>query len=66
MTLLLDHKQCTPSSVQHGYISLSSAARCDAVPCPSFCSAVWCGAVVLLNIRQQLLVVVVVGGEFLK
>ena len=37
--------QCTPSSLQHGYGLNSSAAQCGAVPCPSFCGAVSCGAV---------------------
>ena len=42
---LLHHKQCTSSSGQPGYIQLSTAAQRGAVPCPSFCGAVSCGAV---------------------
>ena len=62
MTLLY-HKQCTPSSVSHGYIFLSSAAQCSAVPCLALRFAVLCRAAlcVLLNIQQLLLVVVVPG-----
>ena len=59
---LLDHKQCTPSSVQHGYISLSSAAQRSAVPCLALRFARLCRAAlcVLLNIRQQFLLLLVV------
>ena len=62
--MLLDNKQCTPSSVQHGYIYLGSAVQRSAVPCLALCFAVLRRAAlyVLLNIRQKLPVVVVVPG----
>ena len=62
MTLLLDHKQCTPS-VQLGHMKLGSAAQRSAVPCLALRFAVLCRAAlcVLLTIQQQLLVVVVPG-----
>ena len=64
MTLLLDHKQCTASSVQHGYIKLSSAAHRSEVSCLALRFAVLRRAAlsVHLKIRKKLIVVIVVPG----
>ena len=64
MTLSLYHKQCNPSSVQHGYIQLRGAAQRSGASCLARRFAVLCHAAlyVFLSLRQQLLVVVVVPG----
>ena len=59
---MLNHKQCTSSSGQPGYMQLSSAAQCGAVPCPSFCGAVSCGAVRCLEHTAVVLGVMQVPG----